>query len=96
MSKAFNHVTLKKWKKWKTLVYQLQHSNGSKAVSQRYQAVCINSASFNKLPVASGFPQRTVVRELLFSIYVNDLPNVRQIAQPSAKCVAPSFYCTLQ
>lgn len=41
----------------------------------------------NKLSGAIGVPQRTVIGELILSIYVNDL---RQIAQPSAKW-APNF-----
>lgn len=54
-------------------------------LSQRYQAVCVNSAWSDKLPVASGVLQGSVLGELLLSVDVDDLSNVCQIAQPSAK-----------
>jgi hypothetical protein len=45
-------------------------------LSERYQAVRINSTLSEKLPVVSGVPQGSILCTLLFSIYVNDLPSV--------------------
>ena len=45
-------------------------------LSERYQAVRINSTLSEKLPMVSGVLQGSILGPLLFSIYVNDLPSV--------------------
>ena len=47
-------------------------------VRKRYQAVRINSVLSDKLPVVNDVPRGSVLGAFLFSIYVNDLPNVCQ------------------
>ena len=47
-------------------------------LTQRSQVVRINSTLSNTLPVVYGVSQGSVLGELLFSIYVNDLPAFSQ------------------
>ena len=50
----------------------------SSYLSNRFQAVCINSELSDKLPIQSGVPQGSNLAPILFNIYVNDLPSVPQ------------------
>ena len=50
----------------------------SSNLSNRFQAVRINSELSDKLPIQSGAPQGSILGPILFNIYVNDLPSVPQ------------------
>ena len=54
-------------------------------LSERYQAVRINSTLSDKLPVVSCVPQGSILGPLLFSTYVNDLPSAAR------KCSSESY-----
>ena len=54
-------------------------------LSSRYQTVRINSSLFDFLPVTTGVPQGSFLGPLLFSVYVNDLP------QSLHKCEIDSY-----
>jgi hypothetical protein len=51
-------------------------------LSDRKQAVRINSTLSDALTTASGVPQGSILGPLLFTIYVNDLPTVPQNSSP--------------
>ena len=44
-------------------------------LSSRYQFVSVNNLNSNLIPVNIGVPQGSILRPLLFLVYVNDLPN---------------------
>ena len=81
MSKAFDSI------KHEILLNKLKNIGLSSSaltwlcsyLSQRSQVVRINSTLSDALPTVCGVPQGSVLRALLFSIYVNDQPAISQM-----------------
>ena len=97
MSKAFDSLN------HEILLLKLQDIGLSSAalnwfssyLSNRFQAVCINSELSDKLPIQSGVPQGSILGAILFNIYVNDLPSVPQCCKSKTYVDDNKLYITL-
>ena len=66
----------------------------SSYLSNRFQAVRINSELSDKLPIQSGVPQGSILGPILFNIYVNDLPSVPQCCKSKTYVDDNKLYIT--
>ena len=92
MSKAFDNLN------HEILLLKLQDIGLSSAapwfssyLSNRFQAVRINSKLSDKLPIQSGVPQGSMLGPILFNIYVNDLPSVPSVLQIQDLLITTNF-----
>ena len=57
-------------------------------LSGRTQCVVLDGVSFPSCSVLSGIPQGTVLGPTLFSVYINDLPEISSVKLFADDCIA--------
>lgn len=65
-------------------------------LSSRYQKTVIGQASSTSRKVSIGVPQGSILRPLLFAIYINDLPKVLRNTTVTLFADDTALYCSSQ
>ena len=62
-------------------------------LSNREQFVCINGHKSDSLSITCGVPQGSILRPLLFLLYINDLPNTSKLLSFHLFADDTNIYC---